>query len=49
MEFKDKNDVVPVIVTMEAIHKIHVVSSILFLLPITRLKGNTEIDMKRYN
>jgi len=49
MEFIDKNDGIPVVVTMEAIHNLHAVSSLLFLLPITRLNGTPEIDMKRYN
>lgn len=49
MKYIDKNDVIPVIVTMEAIHKLHVVSSLLFLLPITCLNVNPEIDMRRYN
>ncbi|HET7283696.1 MAG TPA: hypothetical protein VFI70_03355, partial [Nitrososphaeraceae archaeon] len=49
MEFIDKNDVAPVIITIEAIHNLHVISSLLVLLPINRLNGNAEIDMKRYN
>jgi hypothetical protein len=49
MEFIDKNDVIPVVVTMEAMHNLHVLSSLFFLLPITRLNGGAEIDMKRYN
>jgi|GEM_PF-2051128 hypothetical protein len=49
MKYIDKNDVIPVIVTMEAIHKLHVVSSLLFLLPITCLNVNPEIGMRRYN
>jgi hypothetical protein len=49
MELIDKNDVTPVIITIEAIHNLHVISSLLVLLPINRLNGNAEIDMKRYN
>jgi hypothetical protein len=45
MEFMDKQDVLPVVVTMEAIHNLHVVSSMLFLLPIRRLNGCSQIDM----
>jgi hypothetical protein len=49
MEFMDKQDVLPVLVTMEAIHNLHVVSFMLFLLPIRRLNGCSQIDVNRYN
>jgi hypothetical protein len=49
MQFIDESDVIPVVVTMEAIYKIHIVSSVLFLLPVIRLNQKTEIDLKRYN
>lgn len=48
-EFMDKSDVIPAVIAMEAIHNRHVISSLLFLVPITRLNGSAEIDEKRYN
>lgn len=47
MEFIDKNDVIPVVVTMEALRNLHVVSSLLFLLPITRINENPEIEYEK--
>lgn len=49
MDFINKKDVIPVIITMEAIHNLHIVSSVLFLLPIKTSGVNAEIDMKRFN
>jgi hypothetical protein len=48
-EFMDKSDVIPAVIAMEAMHNRHVISSLLFLVPITRLNGSAEIDEKRYN
>jgi hypothetical protein len=49
MEFMDKNDLIPVIIAMEAIHIPYVLSSLLFLVPITLSNGSAEVDKKRYN
>ena len=49
IRFMDTKEVIPAVVTMEAIYKFHVISSFLFLIPIIRLNGGAEIDMKRYN
>jgi len=49
LDFMDKSDVIPVIIAIEAMHTRHVLSSLLFLAPITCLSGSADIDKKRYN